>query len=153
MTVYTVYGSAVNVTWTSGKNLTSYRISSSHSFLTGRPRKSSIGNNPESPGILPGVVPGGYQRSRSRLGGSQPGSRSTSPTSLRSYQTYFDSSSPLGNVSSTVRRTCQPTYTSAILHNFTFVSDGSSPIVWNTTKYQLFQRAESHQRSLQWRHV
>ena len=36
---------------------------------------------------------GGGGRSRSRIGvvHSQPGSRSTSPTSLRSYHTYYDS--------------------------------------------------------------
>ena len=38
-------------------------------------------------------------RSRSRMGGvvhSQPGSRSTSPTSLRSYHTYYDSQGTAG---------------------------------------------------------
>ena len=57
----------------------------------------------DSPGLLPsGSSSGNARRSRSRIGlvHSQPGSRSTSPTSLRSYQTYnFD---PITGTANTV---------------------------------------------------
>ena len=67
---------------------------------------------PSGPTSLMGTptTPGSGQpprRSRSRIGGavqSQPGSRSTSPSSLRSYQTYnFDPMAPAGGAS-TVRK-------------------------------------------------
>ena len=73
-----------------------------------RPRKSS-----DKGPILPGPSPDSGRstvRSRSRIGPtppgggvslSQPGSRSTSPTSLKSYHTYFDSpAAPTTSVSS-----------------------------------------------------
>ncbi|XP_071744955.1 CLIP-associating protein 2 isoform X22 [Lepeophtheirus salmonis] len=66
-----------------------------------RPRKTSDkGITPESASR--------NGRGRPKTGGSvislsQPGSRSTSPTSLKSYQTYFDTGSP-GNVLTPIRR-------------------------------------------------
>ena len=82
-------------------------IDFAHFSLSGRSRKSSLtGNSPDpyggapssgfgrvgplTPGSGGGAAAAGTHRSRPRPGvtHSQPGSRSTSPSSLRSYQTY-----------------------------------------------------------------
>lgn len=62
-------------------------------FITARPGRKSSG----TPVITPDSARSGRSRSRigSGIGGnsgalSQPGSRSTSPSSIKSYHTYFD---------------------------------------------------------------
>merc|ERR1719295_1617580 len=75
--------------------------------IAGRARKSSeVGGGGPGPG-LPTGTPDRNGRARSRGAGgvsqSQPGSRSASPSSIKSYHTYYDNqSTPFG--SSTVGR-------------------------------------------------